>query len=167
MAVLGIVGVAALFIVPRYLSLTSRPPIAQNNTSKVPCLVRNLPLLQHIHPHLEIFVNGKQESIPTDIGIGACELAIHTHDTTGELHVEAQDKRDYTLGDFFGAWGKPFQRDGYALEMKVDNANSTEYENLIFKDKQHIVITYVSIPAESGTTCNSTGKQPNATSDSR
>ncbi|MDO8584742.1 MAG: hypothetical protein Q7R85_01320 [bacterium] len=107
-----------------------------------PCLVPNLPLLQHIHPQMRILVDDKEEVIPTNIGIGACERALHTHDSTGELHVEAQDRHEYTLGEFFGTWGKSMEREGYTLEMTVDDVSSQEFGALKFKDKQRIVVQY-------------------------
>lgn len=111
-------------------------------SSTVPCLVNGLPLVQHIHPRLRVIIDGKEQIIPTDIGIGACERAIHTHDTTGEIHVEAQDNRAYTLGDFFDVWGKPLMKEGYAVEMTVDDAPSQEFGDLKLKDKQMIVVQY-------------------------
>jgi hypothetical protein len=62
----------------------------------------------HIHQHLDLWVNGKRVRVPADIGITANLTAItsvHTHDTTGVIHVESPVQRDYTLGQFFGEWG--------------------------------------------------------------
>lgn len=111
-------------------------------SSTVPCLVEGLPLAQHIHPKLRIIIEGIEQVIPTNIGINVCEHAVHTHDTTGEIHVEAQDSRAYTLGDFFDVWGEPIAKDGYTLEMTVDGAVSQELGALKLKDEQEIVVTY-------------------------
>ena len=114
----------------------------------VPCLNGNSPLLQHIHPNLKIMVAGEEEIIPSDIGlpggVGAtnCEHALHTHDASGQIHVEAQDLRDYTLGQFFEVWGKAIMRPGYSLTMTVDGKPSSELGNLVLKDGQQIVLTY-------------------------
>jgi hypothetical protein len=61
----------------------------------------------HIHQHLDIFVNGKKESVPAQIGIfdGQFLTELHTHDTTGVMHVESDKVRDFSLGEFFGVWG--------------------------------------------------------------
>jgi hypothetical protein len=61
----------------------------------------------HIHQHLDIFVDGKHVTVPQSIGIydGQYITELHTHDTSGVMHVESPTKRDYTLGDFFGVWG--------------------------------------------------------------
>jgi len=67
----------------------------------------------HIHPWLEIFVNGQEVLIPTDIGLtnNDGEFSPHTHDTTGKLHVGEglpagidRTERYVTLKDFFDVW---------------------------------------------------------------
>jgi len=61
----------------------------------------------HIHQHLDIFVNGKREPVPANIGIydGQFLTELHTHDPTGIMHVESPTKRQFDLGQFFGVWG--------------------------------------------------------------
>lgn len=61
----------------------------------------------HIHQHLDIFVNGKREPVPANIGIydGQFITELHTHDATGIMHVESPTKRSFDLGQFFGVWG--------------------------------------------------------------
>jgi hypothetical protein len=66
----------------------------------------------HIHQHLDIFVNGKREPVPALIGIyntsGGFITELHTHDTSGIIHVESPTKRTFSLGEFFGVWGVRF-----------------------------------------------------------
>src|SRR5207247_8705090 len=48
----------------------------------------------HIHTLLRIYINGKQEPIPAQIGIdpgGQFLAALHTHDTSGIIHMEADN----------------------------------------------------------------------------
>lgn len=111
-------------------------------TINVPCLAPNVPLKQHIHPVLKITVDGKQETIPANIGLGACERALHTHDTTGVIHVEAQDNRVYILDDFMSVAGKTIERAGYAVTITVDGKPNAEFGKLLLKDKQEIVVEY-------------------------
>ena len=61
----------------------------------------------HIHQHLDIFVNGKKETVPAQIGIYDNQFLteLHTHDTSGVMHVESPKKRTFSLGEFFGVWG--------------------------------------------------------------
>jgi len=66
-------------------------------------------LAYHIHAHLSVYVDGQQRTIPPDIGIfnNQCIYWLHTHDTSGIIHVESPDERVYTLGDFFAVWRQP------------------------------------------------------------
>jgi hypothetical protein len=67
----------------------------------------------HIHQHLDIFINGKHETVPALIGIyangdpsqGGFFVELHTHDTTGIMHLESPKNGTFTLGQFFGVWG--------------------------------------------------------------
>jgi hypothetical protein len=106
----------------------------------------------HIHPHLEIYINGQQQVIPSDTGITpACMHSIHTHDTTGTLHVESPVAKDFTLGDFFAVWNRPFSQDqildakadaAHTITMTVNGQKSTEYEHLVLRDLDKIIISY-------------------------
>jgi hypothetical protein len=61
----------------------------------------------HIHQHLDIYVNGKHVTVPAGIGIQPGDYIdeLHTHDDSGRIHLESPTKRNYSLGQFFGAWG--------------------------------------------------------------
>jgi hypothetical protein len=65
----------------------------------------------HTHQHLDIIVNGRPVPIPAGIGINEAQAfiaPIHTHDTTGILHVESDEVRSFTLGQVFDIWGVRF-----------------------------------------------------------
>ncbi len=106
----------------------------------------------HIHPHLTIIVNGAEQTIPANTGISlTCMHPLHTHDDTGTIHVESPIQRDFTLGDFFAVWKKTFNKGqildskadaGHEIVMTVDGSVSDQYENLILRDEQKIVIEY-------------------------
>jgi hypothetical protein len=85
---------------------------------------------EHIHAHLDVFVNGKPARVPAGIGIDisvkgvkhgtspdgspayggitlcarVCIAALHAHDDTGVLHIESQKARTYRLGELFTEW---------------------------------------------------------------
>jgi hypothetical protein len=69
--------------------------------------------LLHIHQHLDIFNNGKHVTVPALIGIkktGNPQVPykfaeLHTHDTTGVIHLESARAQAFSLGQFFGVWG--------------------------------------------------------------
>jgi hypothetical protein len=63
----------------------------------------------HIHAHLNIFINGKNYTVPAQIGItSTCLYWLHTHDETGIIHIESPIHKNYTLGQFFDIWKKNF-----------------------------------------------------------
>jgi hypothetical protein len=64
----------------------------------------------HIHQHLDLYVDGRKVPVPARIGIhpAAGFAPLHTHDTSGVIHVESPTVRDYTLGQFFAVWGVRF-----------------------------------------------------------
>jgi hypothetical protein len=70
---------------------------------------------QHIHAHLDVIANGSAVQVPADLGIDETTQqisALHTHDTTGIIHVESPDARaTYTLKQFFEEWQVPLSAD--------------------------------------------------------
>ncbi len=76
----------------------------------------------HVHPWLRIWIEtspgtGYNVTIPVAVGIlnpsisnglaggGSCLEPLHTHDSTGIIHVESAHTTDtYTLSDFFNVW---------------------------------------------------------------
>ncbi len=74
----------------------------------------------HIHAHVTMYVNGTQAPMPADIGIapdGSCLYWLHTHDTTGVIHVEAPANVSVTFGDFLDIWEQRFQQLGYPSQL--------------------------------------------------
>jgi hypothetical protein len=81
----------------------------------------------HIHSHVALFDYGKQIQIPRLIGFtanptlpgGGCLYWIHTHDSSGIVHVETPEVQApgggrYTLGMLFDIWGEPLRSDNVA-----------------------------------------------------
>ena len=64
----------------------------------------------HIHAHLDVFVDGDEMDVPANIGIdlsGGQLQAIaplHTHDTTGLIHVENAEPASFYLSQLFNEW---------------------------------------------------------------
>jgi hypothetical protein len=62
----------------------------------------------HTHQHLDVFVDGQRVTVPAGIGINPPKHLIsplHTHDTSGLIHVESPTSRSFSLAQFFGVWG--------------------------------------------------------------
>lgn len=64
----------------------------------------------HVHMHLTMYDAGKPVTLPALIGFNNnhdCLYWLHTHDTTGIIHLEAPHHLTPTLGNFFDVWGQP------------------------------------------------------------
>jgi len=114
----------------------------------------------HWHSHLSVTINGSPFTVPANIGIdsslwkdhsldqyGSGAAALHTHDTSGTIHVEVNTShRDFTLHEFLAIWGQP--SDGSAIDghpvtnLTVDGVQQTSATgDVVLKDGQKIVMT--------------------------
>jgi hypothetical protein len=62
----------------------------------------------HIHAMVHVYVDGLLSPLPANIGLDSAkhlESSLHTHDSTGIVHMEAAHPYRFTLGDFFSVWG--------------------------------------------------------------
>jgi hypothetical protein len=91
----------------------SLPPWAAPADASAAVAAAGLPMLGaegtalHIHAHLDVIVNGKPVTVPPEIGIDQAANKIsplHTHDTTGVIHVESPTQAQFSLGQFFSEW---------------------------------------------------------------
>ena len=69
----------------------------------------NEQLSYHIHAYLKIYIDGATVPLSQGIGIApgttpSCLYWMHTHDTTGVIHIESPTTRVYTLKQFFDIW---------------------------------------------------------------
>jgi hypothetical protein len=63
--------------------------------------------VEHIHVHLDVIVGGQPVTVPAAVGIDQPAQKIsplHTHDTTGVVHIESPVKASFSLGQFFTEW---------------------------------------------------------------
>ncbi len=104
----------------------------------------------HIHPVLKMTLLGKAQEIPANIGITPlCMNAIHTHDASGVIHIESSVKKDFTLGDFFAVWQKPFTKEqvidavllsGQKVSVTVNGKEVETFDQTILNDKDQIEV---------------------------
>jgi hypothetical protein len=111
--------------------------------------------VEHIHMHLDIFVDGKAVTVPAQIGIasdGSFLAELHTHDATGIIHFESPTQTTFTLGQFFDDWGVYFTKTcigslcnsgNKALQVFVNGRALTgDPTKLAFAEHQEIVVAY-------------------------
>ncbi len=104
----------------------------------------------HWHPELHIFVDGEEQEIPANIGIGAVHNPIHTHDDSnkGLIHMEFSgrvSKDKVRLKEFFKVWGKDMMSDfGKFEKMTVNGKESTELGDYSMQHEDVINLYYTS-----------------------
>src|SRR5215472_5832594 len=126
LAAVGVVVVVVVALVSKGSSTTGQTahgPATGAPVDGIQCQA-NEQVVYHIHAHLAIFDNGVQQTVSRGIGIpgpqqvvqsvvegGKCFYWLHTHDTTGVIHIESPTQRVYTLGQFFDIWGQQLSGD--------------------------------------------------------
>jgi hypothetical protein len=125
------------------------------------------PIIIHIHATLRISIDGQSVVVPEGIGMvpqlyKSHELdrygikdprtyPLHTHDTSGMIHIESNDVRTFTLGQFFDVWGKRLNENcildkcnngSDEVRMYVDGVESSEFRDHVFKNGEVITIEY-------------------------
>jgi hypothetical protein len=143
-SILGLVLLAALVVGIVVLFSRGTPPSSSSGVGRtidgVQCQTSEQ-AVYHIHAHLAIFANGQPRTVPLGIGIpnpqtdssggspfavsGTCFYWLHSHDTTGIMHVESPDQRVYTLGNWFDIWGEKLN----ASQVGSDTGTVTAYVN--------------------------------------
>lgn len=111
----------------------------------------------HWHPQLTIYVNGEQQEIPANIGVGTeytsmptfdasmRMTAMHTHEPDGTIHLEFPGRvtrEDTTLGNFFAIWGKDMMFFGPLVTMTVNGKENSELGEYEMKDGDKIEVHY-------------------------
>jgi len=141
-----VIVLIVLFALPR-INNPDRETVKSWKENDVNCLPSHTNAAQHIHPELRIVVDGRDETLPVNTGIvRSCMAEIHIHDASGTIHVESVlASKTFTLNQFFNVWGKTLEREGFTLEMTVDDVPNSEFDNLVFRDKQKIELKYTKI----------------------
>ncbi|MBX4205434.1 MAG: hypothetical protein KW788_04635 [Candidatus Doudnabacteria bacterium] len=108
--------------------------------------------VMHIHQHIDIVINGQNIVIPAEVGFGKTVVsAIHTHDTSGIIHVESPVQKDFKLGQFFTEWGIKFDGNcvstfcadsSHKLVVGVNGSAISNPQDYVLKAHDEIEIWY-------------------------
>ncbi|SRR6266496_444352 len=74
----------------------------------------------HIHAHITTYINGQVLPLPSQIGIAkdqSCLYWLHTHDTSGVIHMESPVNHSFVLGNFLDEWSTEFAALGYPPQL--------------------------------------------------
>ena len=132
-----------------------------------PEVADNEPIVIHMHTTLRILVHNKLVIIPKHIGIDPAlyktydldkygiknprTYPLHTHDTSGVIHIESTRIRTFTLGQFFDVWGETFNENCILdkcsnglnkVQIYVNGIESFEFREHLMKDGEVITIVY-------------------------
>jgi hypothetical protein len=115
----------------------------------------------HIHMHLSIYVNDERIVLPGGVGIHVghgrtCYYWLHTHDSSGVVHVEAPSQHTFILGDFLTIWDKHFHQQGYPEQLNLSGwqvyingkAVSSDFYHLPMSERLLVTLTYHSPQAQ-------------------
>lgn len=107
----------------------------------------------HVHAQLSIFIEGEPVPVASRIGIrDNCLFWLHTHGEDGLIHVEAPERLEYTLGQFFAVWGQPLSADqlldrtadaSHEITATVDGSLAAgDPASIVLEDGEDIVLQY-------------------------
>jgi hypothetical protein len=141
-------------------------------------------IVRHDHVHLDVVVDGRKVTVPAGVGLaepmdnGPCKPVtpavpecyagdyftafvanspLHTHTASGMIHIEADRKGRYTLGQFFDEWGVRFSQTclgtycadgGKELAVFVDGHRvNASLRSVLLGNQQEIAVAFGS-PSE-------------------
>jgi len=130
-------------------------------------------VVYHIHVALALYDNGNKVRVPAYVGIpvslkintgvaagvgqspNVCLYWLHTHDSSGVLHVESPTERTYTLGQFLDIWRNTSVTDATGGQSKMVTVDSS-YLTVLAKAPSHSIHAYVGGKAVQGSYRNVT-----------
>ena len=111
--------------------------------------IHSVPLARHDHVSLSIQVNGLPAVIPEEVGMdpqlwhdhsldryGPSGISpMHTHDTSGSIHIESSTSREFTVGEFLAVMGIDLDT---VTRMTVDANEVADFRNHAMNDRERI-----------------------------
>ena len=120
-------------------------------------------IISHKHIQLNITLNGQTLQVPNGIGIGQANFVdfllygdhsldqygmegmspLHTHDNTGTIHLESNNIRNFTLGEFLSIW-RGLDVDGKTVNASINDKPVSDFRSIILNDGEKIKLDIVS-----------------------
>ena len=108
----------------------------------------------HIHSLLHVYVDRRPVVVPANIGLDQSTgtfSPLHTHDTSGIVHIEADRTYPFTIGQFFAVWGVRFANDRLGpyesrgseqLQVYVNGERVSDPVDYVMHEHDNIVVGY-------------------------
>lgn len=104
----------------------------------------NLPYQAYVS--VSVTVNGEVTEVPASIGISDnCLRPMHTHDSTGLLHIVYDRPYDFKIGHFLWYWGFNIQE--YDATVYVNGVKQDAYLDTVLRDGMTIIMDFRSKPS--------------------
>lgn len=143
------VGIASIVLIYMliYQPLTSETAVESGEFNLAE--IHSVPLARHDHVVLSIVVNGRPMVIPEEVGMnqqlwkdhsldryGPSGISpMHTHDTSGTVHIESTTPREFTIGEFLAVMGIELDT---VTRMTLDGNEVADIRNHAMKDRERI-----------------------------
>lgn len=119
----------------------------------VPCQDVTEPIVEYFDLHIRITIKGENYPLSPNIGhdYGRCLHDIYVDDSSGLVHVRANTKEQFNLGQFFDVWKKTFSSQqifeykvgkSYSLEVLVNGKPVTTYRKTPLSPDDVIEVVY-------------------------
>jgi hypothetical protein len=117
-------------------------PVQAAAISGVECH-RTEQLNYHVHTHLDVFVDGREQQVPDNVGrLDSCLYWLHTHTGDGIIHIEAPQTREFTLGQVIDVWKQTSDSAGFFESVTGKNVT-------VYVDGEQVEGSYTVVPLES------------------
>ena len=134
------IGVVSIFMIYMFVYQPLTSETADENTEFNLEEIHRVPLARHDHVSLSLLVNGEPAVVPEGIGMnsqlwhdhsldqyGPSGISpMHTHDTSGTIHIESTTAREYTVGEFLKVVGMDSNT---VTRMTVDDDEVADFLN--------------------------------------
>jgi hypothetical protein len=139
---------------PWSLPADARPNIKAAGLTALPAETLNY----HYHAHLDVIDGSSHVTLPQGLGFVIVDgqpeglTSLHTHDTSGIVHIESPKNTKFTLGQVFTEWAVRLSKDcvgglcngnGKVVRFFVDGKEYTgDPQQLVLRGHQEIAIWY-------------------------
>lgn len=97
----------------------------------------------HVHTHLDVFVDGREQQVPDNVGrLDSCLYWLHTHTGDGIIHIEAPQTREFTLGQVIDVWKQTSDLAGFFDSVTDKNVT-------VYVDGEQVQGSYAVVPLKS------------------